>query len=196
MTNLPAPPAGAQPARGGNAPAPPVPPVPVAAERIRRSGLTPTSPNGTQYAANADGETGRFDFPKVIAGGYVAYLFADGMTVRTSVEVRNGDVDGLALPISSGIDIPVNVTFEGTPPQNMPSVVNLIPTLWRNPTLLGAPLNARDCRQSACSSEYRAGQLPRLSESLLLGPLRGLTPVDAPAGMARRLCEIDAHGRR
>jgi hypothetical protein len=138
VTNLPPPPNPAT--RGGNAPVPPVPPVPGGGGRggtaVR---LTPTSPNGTQYSTQANAETGQFDFQKVIAGGYVAYLFMDGLTVRTPVEVRNGDVDGLALPITSGIDIPVNITFEGTPPQTMPSVANLIPTLWRNPTLLGAP---------------------------------------------------------
>ena len=135
VTNLPPPPdagpRGAPPPAGG--------PPGGGGGRGQQVRLTPTSPNGSQYNTNAPADTGRFDFPKVIAGGYVAYLFIDGLTVRTPVEVRNGDVDGLVLPIASGINIPVNVTLEGTAPKNMPPVTNLVPTLWRNPTLLSAP---------------------------------------------------------
>ena len=139
--------------------------------------LTPTSPNGAQYSTNAEAESGKFDFQKVIPGGYVAYLFTDGMTIRTPVEVRNGDVDGLALPIASGIDIPVRITLEGTPPKNMPAVSNLIPTLWRNPTLLGAPPmpatagNPPVLRNIAPGS-YHVYLMP------LLGPLRSLVPIE------------------
>jgi hypothetical protein len=101
--------------------------------------LTPTSPNGSLYSTQAEAETGKFDFPKVISGAYTGYVFVDGLTVRTPVDVRNGDVDGLSLMITSGLDIPINMTFDGTPPANMPPITNLTVTLWRNPTLLNAP---------------------------------------------------------
>jgi hypothetical protein len=173
VTNLPPPPNPAP--RGGNAP---VPPVPGAGARGAQAAvrLTPTSPNGTQYATQANGETGQFDFPKVIAGGYVAYLFIDGLTVRTPVEVRNGDVDGLSLPIASGIDIPVNITFEGTPPQNMPSVANLIPTLWRNPTLLGAPSMPATAGSPPVLRNIAPGSYHVYLQPLL-PPLQGANPV-------------------
>ena len=147
VTNLPAPPEGARGApRGaaGAAPPPPFPPGPQFGGGGGRGGqtlvrLTPTSPNGALYSTPAEAETGKFDFPKVIAGAYVGYVFVDGLTVRTPVEVRNGDVDGLSLAITSGLDIPVNVTFDGTPPAKLPPVTNLNVSLWRNPTLLNAP---------------------------------------------------------
>ena len=137
VTNLPPPPDPGG-ARGG------VPPPPGAGGRGGGRGgaqvrLTPATPNGSQYSAAANGETGQFDFQKVITGAYTAYLFVDGLTVRTPVEVRNADVEGVSLPITPGIDVPVNITFDGTPPPNLPPVTNLIATLWRNPTLLGAP---------------------------------------------------------
>ena len=101
--------------------------------------LTPTTPNGSLYSTQAEAETGKFDFPKVISGSYTGYVFVDGLTVRTPVDVRNGDVDGLSLTITSGLDIPINLTFDGNPPANLPPITNLNVTLWRNPTLLSAP---------------------------------------------------------
>lgn len=137
VSNLPTPPApaaGAAGPRGGGGPGGGGP-------RIQVS-LTPTSPNGTIYNTASDAE-GKFDFPKVLAGSYVAYVYQSGMTIRSNVEVKNGDVDGVALPISSGIDTPVRMTFDGTPPPNLPPIAigrgGLTPTLWRNPTLLNAP---------------------------------------------------------
>jgi hypothetical protein len=132
VTNLPAPAAGAAAGpRGGGGP------------RIPLS-LAPLSPNGTIYNTTADPE-GKFDFPRVLAGGYVAYIYRDGMTIRSNVEVRSGDVDGVTLPLSTGIDTPVKISFDGTPPPNFPSIEpgrgqnSLSPRLWRNPTILNAP---------------------------------------------------------
>ena len=178
VTNLPPPPTPA--ARGGNAPVPPVPGGGGARGAQTQIRLTPTSPNGTQYGTQANGETGQFDFPKVITGGYVAYLFMDGLTVRTPVEVRNGDVDGLSLPISSGIDIPVNITLEGTPPKNMPNVANLIPTLWRNPTLLGAPSMPATAGSPPVLRNIAPGSY-HVYLNPLLQPLQGANPVNALA---------------
>jgi hypothetical protein len=101
--------------------------------------LAPLSPNGSFYATQANGTTGEFDFPKVIAGNYVAYLFQNGATIRKNIEVSTGDVNGVALPISEGVDIPINLTFEGQKPPNLPDYTRLTPTLWRNPTILNAP---------------------------------------------------------
>ena len=174
ITNLPAPNPDTRGARAGNVPQPPG--IGARGMPVR---LTPTSPNGSQYSTNAEAETGRFDFPKVIAGGYVAYLFTDGMTIRTPVEVRNGDVDGLALQMASGIDIPVQITLEGTPPRNMPAVTNLIPTLWRNPTLLGAPPMPATAGNPPVLRNIAPGSY-HVYLTPMLGPLRTLTPVEVP----------------
>jgi hypothetical protein len=108
-----------------------------------RVAIAPLSPNGPLYNTNADAATGQFDFPKVIAGSYVTYLYQNGMTIRSNIDVRNGDVDGVRLPIQAGIDTPLKMTFEGTPPPNLPPIVvgrgGLVPTLWRNPTIMNAP---------------------------------------------------------
>jgi hypothetical protein len=176
VTNLPPPPDPGARGGGGNAPVPPVPGAGARGGPQTPVRLTPTSPNGTQYTTLANPETGVFDFPRVIAGGYVAYLFIDGLTVRTSVEVRNGDVDGLSLPISSGIDIPVNITFEGTLPRNMPSVANLIPTLWRNPTLLGAPSMPATAGSPPVLRNIAPGSY-HVYLNPLLSPLQGANPV-------------------
>ncbi len=109
----------------------------------------------------------------------MAYLFVDGLTVRTPVEVRNGDVDGLVLPISSGINIPVNVTFEGTPPQNMPPVANLVPTLWRNPTLLSAPSMPATFGNPPVLRNIAPGSY-HIYLTPLLTPLQGANPVNTP----------------
>jgi hypothetical protein len=132
VTNLPPPTAAAAGPRGGGG-----------APRFQIA-LTPTTPNGTIYGTSSDAE-GKFDFPKVLAGGYVAYIYQNGMTIRSNVEVRNGDVDGVTLQLSTGIDTPVKISFDGTPPPNFPSIApgrgqnQLSPRLWRNPTLLNAP---------------------------------------------------------
>lgn len=175
VTNLPPPP------DSGPRTAPPPPPPPGGGGGGRGGPqtlvrLTPTSPNGAQYNTNAQADTGKFDFPKVIAGGYVAYLFVDGLTVRTPVEVRNGDVDGLSLPISSGINIPVNVTLEGTPPKTMPSVTNLVPTLWRNPTLLSAPSMPATFGNPPVLRNIAPGSY-HIYVTPLLTPLQGANPV-------------------
>ena len=143
VTNLPPPPdTGPRGAPGGAAP--PIPPPPGApgaggGGRGMQVRLAPTTPNGALYNTNSEAQTGKFDFQKVITGGYVAYLFNDGLTIRANVDVRNGDVDGVSLPISSGIDIPINMTLDGTAPPNMPPLGNLMVLLWRNPTLMNAP---------------------------------------------------------
>ena len=110
------------------APAGPPQPFGAAGQAVR---LTPQTPNGSLYATPVDTNTGRFDFPKVVPGSYVAYLFINGNTVRSPVEIRSGDVDGVLLPVTAGVNIPVRILFEGEPPKNFPNLGNLRPTLWR-----------------------------------------------------------------
>ena len=146
VSNVPPPPAprGNQAAGGAIPPVPP-PPQPGRGGRGMQVALAPLTPNGALYNTNADGTTGQFDFQKVIAGSYVAYLYQNGMTIRSNIDVRNGDVDGVSLPIAAGIDTPIKMTFDGTPPPNLPPISigrggnSLMPTLWRNPTILNAP---------------------------------------------------------
>jgi hypothetical protein len=138
--------------RGNISNLPPPPPPPAGGAGPRGGGgargmtvnLTPTTPNGRIYGVGADAE-GKFDFTKVLAGAYVAYVFQNGNTIRSNVDVRNGDVDGVQLPMAAGIDTLLKVTFDGTPPPNMPPIEigpgnnRIQPKLWRNPTLLNAP---------------------------------------------------------
>jgi Carboxypeptidase regulatory-like domain len=142
--------------------------------------LTPTTPNGSLYGTNADAETGKFDFQKVITGSYVAYLFVDGLTVRTPVDVRNGDVDGVSLPITSGLDIPINLTLEGSAPPNVPAVTNLTVTLWRNPTLLNAPAMPATAGNPPVLRNIAPGNY-HVYLNPVMTPLGGANPVNFPA---------------
>src|SRR5262245_50918408 len=140
--------------------------------------LTPLTPNGSLYSTAIDANSGTFDFPKVVPGGYVAYLFIDGMTIRSSIDVRNGDVDGVLLPVTSGVNIPVRVSFEGEPPPKLPDLRSLTPTLWRDPTLLNAPSMPATASSSALQNiapgDYRVYVTP------ILPPLNGANPVVFP----------------
>jgi hypothetical protein len=142
--------------------------------------LSPTSPNGTQYSTNADPQTGRFDFQRVLPGGYVAYLFVDGLTVRTPADVRSGDVDGLSLTISQGIDVPINITVDGAPPPNFPNVTGLTPTLWRNPTLLGAPAMPATAGNPPALRNIAPGDY-HVYVNPILSSLQGANPLNFPA---------------
>jgi hypothetical protein len=179
VTNLPPPPEPPRggPPRGAN-PAVPGPPGGGGGGRGRgmQVRLAPTTPNGTVYNTNSDGETGQFDFPKVITGGYVAYLFNDGMTIRTNVEVRNGDVDGISLPITSGIDIPINMTFDGEAPPRMPPITNLNVLLWRNPTLINAPSMPATAGTPPALRNIAPGNY-HIYVNPILAPLQGANPV-------------------
>jgi hypothetical protein len=131
------------------------------------------------YNANAEAETGKFDFPKVIAGSYTGYLFIDGLTVRAPVEVRNGDVDGLSLTITSGLDIPINMTFDGEPPAKLPPITNLNVSLWRNPTLLSAPAMPATAGNPPALKNIAPGNY-HVYVNPILSPLQGANPMNAP----------------
>jgi hypothetical protein len=150
--------------------------------------LAPQTPNGSLYATPVEPSTGRFDFPKVVTGAYVSYLFLNGNTIRSSIEVRSGDVDGVFLPVTAGVDIPVRIRFEGELPKNFPSLSNLRPTLWREPTLMNAP---------AMPSTFAASLVPGTAEAFLqniapgdyriyvpplMPPLNGANPVAQQPG--------------
>jgi hypothetical protein len=172
VTNLPPPTAAAGPRGGGGVP---------------RFGiaLTPTTPNGTIYNTSSDAE-GKFDFQKVLAGGYVAYIYQDGMTIRSNVDVRNGDVDGVTLQLATGIDTPVKVSFDGTPPPNFPSLVpsggnSLSPRLWRNPTLLNAPPMPVNVNSAPLALTNIAPGDYHMYVPPLFGPMVGLNPFNVPA---------------
>jgi hypothetical protein len=128
----------------------------------------------------ADSATGRFDFPKVIPGPYVAYLFMNNMTIRENIDVRNGDVDGVSLTISEGITIPVNITLEGEPPARMPSLDSLNVVFFRNPTLLQAPSmpqgrgGAERAVQNIAPGDYHVYVNP------ILQPVGGSNPIFSP----------------
>ena len=177
VSNLPEPAA----PRGGA-----VPPVPVPAPggggrggpQIRVA-LTPTSPNGTVYGVSADME-GKFDFQKVIAGSYVAYVYQSGMTIRSNVEVKNGDVDAVSLPISSGIDTPITMTFDGTPPSSLPPISNLRVTLWRNPTLLNAPAMPASLTDPPALTNIAPGDYHVYVAPMFVN-LAGATPTNIPS---------------
>ncbi|HEX4999392.1 MAG TPA: carboxypeptidase-like regulatory domain-containing protein [Terriglobia bacterium] len=124
--------------------------------------LAPLDPNGPTYATQVDTMTGAFDFPKVVPGSYVAYMFVSGLTVRASrtVDVLGGDVSGVFMDVSPGIEIPVRLQFDGEPPKGLPDVSNLNVALWRDPTLMNAP-----------SIPLTPGEFPAI-ENLALGDYR------------------------
>jgi hypothetical protein len=132
------------------------------------------------YTSGIDAASGAFDFPKVIPGGYVAYLFIDGMTVRAPVEVRNSDVDAVYLNVTSGLNIPVKVTFDGEPPAKLPDIRSLTPTLWRNPTLLNAPAMPATRTGDSPSMQNIAPGDYFVYVQPLFPPLNGNYPVNRP----------------
>jgi hypothetical protein len=140
--------------------------------------LAPLDPNGSTYNAQIDATTGAFDFQRVVPGLYVAYMFVSGLTVRAAqpVEVGSGDVNGVFLDVSPGIEIPVRVRFDGEPPQNLPNVSSLPITLWRDPTLMQAPSmpmtnNPAPAIRNLALGDYRVYSNP------LLNPINGTEPL-------------------
>ena len=185
LTNLPAPAGNQQ----SNAAAPPLPTgagpgfgargAPGAGGGIQVR-LTPNNWFGSVYTAGANATTGEFEFPKVVTGGYTLYTFIDGTTTRMPVEVRNGDIDGLTMPLTSGVDLPVKITLDGEPPKNMPDLTTLGVMLYRDPTLIGAPA----MRPPASGPSPKIPNLSpgnyRIYVQPLLSPLNGTDPSMPP----------------
>lgn len=186
LTNLPMPqtPAGGAGARGGGAP-----PLPQNGNGGGRGGgaaggaitvrLTPMDSLGTVYSAQADGTTGEFEFSKVVRGAYTLYTFIDGTTTRMPVEVRTGDLDGLNMPLTAGVTLPVKITLDGEPLKNMPALTALNVTLYRDPTLIGAPaMNGQRGSATPDLPNLSPGDY-RIYVQPLLSPING---TDQPAG--------------
>jgi hypothetical protein len=139
--------------------------------------LAPLDPNGSSYTTQVDAATGQFDFQQVVPGSYIAYMFVQGLTVRASstVDVLGGDVAGVFMDVIPGINIPVDIRFDGEPPQGLPDVSSINLVLWRDPTLMGAPpipLNGPTrAIENLALGDYRVYANP------LLSPLRG---IDSP----------------
>jgi hypothetical protein len=195
ITNLPMP---ADPAQGGAGPrgggAPPLPPFGGAGGRggpaagaggpggpVIQVRLTPVNTLGNVYNALANGSTGEFEFPKVVTGAYVLYTFIEGTTTRMPVEVRNGDIDGITMPLTSGVSLPVKITLDGEPPKNLPDVSNLRVMLYRDPTLIGAPaMNAAAGGATPTIPNLSPGDY-RIYIQPLLNPITGTDPLTQPA---------------
>lgn len=197
LTNLPMP--GAAPAGGAGGNARGAPPLPAggggggaarggpggaggaggAGGQPMQVRLTPVDSLGSVYTTQANGTTGEFEFPKVVNGAYTLYTFIDGTTTRMPVEVRNGDIDGINMPLSMGVTLPVKITLDGEPLKNMPAITALNVMLYRDPTLIGAP--AMNGQRGAATPD-----LPNLSPGdyriyvqPLLSPING---TDQPPG--------------
>jgi protocatechuate 3,4-dioxygenase beta subunit len=189
ITNLPEP-AGAPQGGGG---APPLPPAGGGGFGARggpgggaaggpaiQVRLAPNNWFGNVYTAGANATTGEFEFPKVVTGGYTLYTFISGTTTRMPVEVRNGDIEGLTMPLVSGKSLPVQITLEGEPPKNMPDVSSLQIMLYRDPTLINAPAMNASARGSAPIPNLSPGDY-RIYVTPLLSPITGTDPLTPPA---------------
>jgi protocatechuate 3,4-dioxygenase beta subunit len=189
ITNLPTP--AAAPQGGGGAP--PLPPAPGGGFGARGapggfgggSGiqirLAPNNWFGSVYSAQANATTGDFEFPKVVTGGYTLYTFIDGTTTRMPVDVRNGDIEGINMPLTSGVSLPVRIKLEGEAPRNMPNISTLRVMLYRDPTLINAP----PMQQPPGSDQSVIPNLSpgdyRIYIQPLLNPITGTDPLIPPA---------------
>jgi len=190
LTNLPTP---AAPPQGGGG-TPPLPPAPGGgfggragpggggaggpAIQVR---LTPNNWFGSVYNAAANATTGEFEFPKVVTGGYTLYTFIDGTTTRMPVEVRNGDIEGIAMPLATGMDLPVKITLDGEPPKNLPDISTLYVMLYRDPTLIGAPAMRPPPGGAAPTIPNLSPGDYRIYVPNLLNPINGTDPLTPPA---------------
>jgi len=185
LTNLPTP---ATPPQGGGG-APPLPPAFGGGGARGGAGggggiqvrLTPDNWFGSVYNASANAATGEFDFPKVVTGGYTLYTFIEGTTTRMPVEVRNGDIEGITMPLATGVSLPVKITLEGEPPKNLPDLTLLNVMLYRDPTLIGAPAMNAPGRGAAPTIPNLSPGDYRIYIQPLLNPINGTDPLTPPA---------------
>jgi hypothetical protein len=190
ITNLPTP--AAAPQGGGGAP--PLPPAAGGGFGARGAPggggaggpgiqvrLTPNNWFGSVYNAAANAATGEFEFPKVVTGGYTLYTFIDGTTTRMPVDVRNGDIDGINMPLTSGVSLPVKITLDGEPPKNLPDISTLGVMLYRDPTLIGAPAMTPPSRGATPTIPNLSPGDYRIYIQPLLNPINGTDPLTPPA---------------
>lgn len=102
--------------------------------------LLPSAPNsGPQYQANADANTGVFEFAKVVPGAYVLYASAGGANgpkVRSAIEIRDQDVENLSVVLSAGFSLSVRVRSET---QTSVDFTRLRVNLRPEPAIAGLP---------------------------------------------------------
>jgi hypothetical protein len=152
--------------------------------------LLPSAPNsGPQYQANADANTGVFEFPKVVPGSYVAYAIAGGANgpkVRGNVEVRDQDLDSISLVMTAGLSLPFQVRVEGATTQS--DLTRLRVSLRPDPAVGGLPApGAAPTAEGAATipgilaGGYRLYVAPFLNAPVAANP--ALANPAAPAGL-------------
>jgi hypothetical protein len=70
---------------------------------------------GNRYNATVDGATGQFVIRNVLPGMYDLATFISNADARTTVDVRNRDVENVAINLAPGYPLPTTVTIEGAP---------------------------------------------------------------------------------
>jgi hypothetical protein len=70
---------------------------------------------GNRYNATVDGATGQFVIRNVLPGLYDLSTFISNADARTTVDVRNRDVENVAINLAPGYPLPTTVTIEGAP---------------------------------------------------------------------------------
>jgi hypothetical protein len=71
---------------------------------------------GNRYNGTVDGVTGQFVIRNVLPGLYNLATFISNMDAAVTVDVRNRDVENVALSLSPGFPLPTRVTMEGAAP--------------------------------------------------------------------------------
>jgi hypothetical protein len=71
---------------------------------------------GNRFNGTVDGVTGQFIIRNVLPGVYDLATFISNMDAATTVDVRNRDVESVALSLSPGFPLPTRVTMEGAAP--------------------------------------------------------------------------------
>jgi hypothetical protein len=71
---------------------------------------------GNRFNGTVDGVTGQFIIRNVLPGVYDLATFISNMDAATTVDVRNRDVESVALSLRPGFPLPTRVTMEGAAP--------------------------------------------------------------------------------
>jgi hypothetical protein len=137
----------------------------------------------TDYQTAIDASTGNFEFAKVAPGDYTALATIggpNGLRAISNIEIRDRNIDDLALTLSAGISVPVQITADRS--AGNIEFARLRVTLRPEPFLNGLPSPA--ATPSAAGAAALPGVLPgnyRLYVSPLLVPQNAAAPPVAPA---------------
>ena len=71
---------------------------------------------GNRFTGTVDGVSGQFVIRNVLPGLYDLATFISNMDAAATVDVRNRDVENVALSLSPGFPLPTRVTMEGAAP--------------------------------------------------------------------------------